>query len=333
MGRKTPDTEIDFDAVMQSHGVSRRAEKRSKAKSRPRVDGSKDGETAHPPSRGTTHQAEAVPKVAPDPQERKDGETERAMAEAEASIRAQLTENERINGQLAATEMKLESVRGERNALAAKLRSLEQGIAEHQKRSVTAVLKRAGCQNEHEIRRALSSLLETFPKQVIGALDPVSSDAFEELIERSLFLVCKAPECQLRSKVVVVHVSRPRCEMCGGSSIQSAFRVWLDICARHGVKRVTIVGGSPAYHQALEELIDSLKPNMKLSLVNGTRARNKKRVQADMRGSDLVIIWGATMLKHSTTQNYKGGPAKVTRVTHRGIAGMLRRSGEMLNQA
>ena len=131
------------------------------------------------------------------------------------------------------------------------------------------------------------------------------------------------------TNTVVVYVPRGRCEVSGGSDVQANFHGFVQACLDQEVRKVTIVGGSPAYRKQLKLLAGAHDDAPKLNLVSGTRRREKRRAEADMRASDVVVLWGGTELDHSVTSVYTGGAARLVRVAHRGIARMLQlvRSG------
>ena len=123
--------------------------------------------------------------------------------------------------------------------------------------------------------------------------------------------------------MVVVPVSKDRCEICSGSDIAASFHGFVQACVDRDVRRATIVGGSPAYRRKLQGLADDDEQAPKLNLVSGTRKREKRRAASDMRSSDVVVIWGGTELDHSVSEVYRGKDARIVRVAHRGIARML----------
>ena len=86
---------------------------------------------------------------------------------------------------------------------------------------------------------------------------------------------------------------------------------------------MTIVGGSPAYRKQLRELANDVG-GPRLDLVNGTRGRDSRKVAADIRGSDVIVLWGATLLDHAVSAAYGKAPAaKRLLVGERGMARML----------
>ena len=115
----------------------------------------------------------------------------------------------------------------------------------------------------------------------------------------------------------------PGCDTCGGSDIRREARRFVDACLNHGTTRVTIVGGSPKYHRQLRELVQHRV--LKLRLVPGDARRSLRQARDDLRGSDLVIIWGATVLDHATSAPYtqQRELGRLHTVQQRGITSML----------
>lgn len=99
---------------------------------------------------------------------------------------------------------------------------------------------------------------------------------------------------------------------------RAAFQV-AEACADVGINRLVIVGGSPPYHSQLRELFGEA---LDLRLILGDARRTSKQALSDIAWADVVVIWGGTILSHSTSQLYKG--ESVLTIAHRGLAGMLR---------
>jgi len=112
----------------------------------------------------------------------------------------------------------------------------------------------------------------------------------------------------------------------GDSDIRQAAFAVASACRGLGVQRLAIVGGTPSYHSRLRELFGDA---IALRLVDGAERRTQKQARGDIDWADLVIIWGGTILDHSTSQHYKGD--SVTTIAHRGLAGMLRTLADELS--
>ena len=99
---------------------------------------------------------------------------------------------------------------------------------------------------------------------------------------------------------------------------RAAFKV-AAACRDIGISRLVIVGGSPPYHSQLRALFGDA---LSLRLVLGDARRTSKQALSDIAWADVVVIWGGTILSHSTSQLYKG--ESILTIAHRGLAGMLR---------
>lgn len=150
----------------------------------------------------------------------------------------------------------------------------------------------------------------------------------EQLLAARFYRVCAAEPCQQAAQASGREPLRvePRghCEHCGGSNNRRAEVAFLEACQRHGVRRVVVVGGSPAVR---EELEDKLGHGVELRMVDGTERRTASQAQSDLTWGDLVLIWGATELHHKVSSHYTqpGTPhrPKVVHVVRRGVAALL----------
>ncbi|MCP4872690.1 MAG: hypothetical protein GY898_28700 [Proteobacteria bacterium] len=187
-----------------------------------------------------------------------------------------------------------------------------------------ATLRERGLGSRDEDIEALLGLLDVRADQLIEAIELASPDQFAALLDERVALVCGRDSCLPDGPTASVTVQARRCEICGGSDIRAAFATFADACASKGVKNVVVVGGSPAYRKQLGALADA-HPDLRMDLVLGTVRRPTHKAEADMRRADVVVIWGATLLDHSISENYKAGTGKARLMTvrDRGITRML----------
>jgi hypothetical protein len=158
---------------------------------------------------------------------------------------------------------------------------------------------------------------------LLARLSPTEPVAFGDWLREHTVLLGPCPHCPDGGSRAVLQVPRARCEVCGGSNIQRTGRQFIDHFLSCGFTRMTVVGGSPKYHRQLRGLVDHHR--IKLRTVPGHSRRSRRQARDDIRGSDLVVVWGASQIAHSTSEHYTGqaSEGRVLVVQHRGIAGML----------
>lgn len=216
----------------------------------------------------------------------------------------------------------------ERRNLTDQNRRLRADLSQHQQArdshtTLRAVLEERGLVDEGEMVTALQGLLARYPRDLLDAVELTSRDRLLRLLDQRVSLAHDPARCDLARSSVVVQVPPERCELTGGSDIRAAFRRLLAACQSADAGYLTIVGGSPAYRNQLTDLAEPHRATLRLNLVSGTQRRERRRAEADMRKSDLVVIWGATELDHSVSGLYTGDAAPILRVPHRGISRML----------
>lgn len=159
-----------------------------------------------------------------------------------------------------------------------------------------------------------------------------------ELLDGRFFSVCSDGAClkvaQASGREPLRVEPRSHCARCGGSANRRAEVAFVESCRRHGVRKVVVVGGSPAVREELEE---KLGREIDLRMVDGTERRTSDRARSDLDWADLVLVWGATELHHKVSGHYThGGPAyshKVVHVVRRGVAALLEEAMTHLERA
>lgn len=154
-------------------------------------------------------------------------------------------------------------------------------------------------------------------------IDLAKRPRIEALLEERFHLTCGQPECdRAATGREVLHADdRAHCRVCAGSSNRRAFQTAEDAFKRHGIRRVVVVGGSPAVHDALRA---EAPATWELRLVDGTVRRTSELARADLKWADLILVWGSSELDHkvSTLYTHTRDPRVVT-VSRRGIAALL----------
>lgn len=150
----------------------------------------------------------------------------------------------------------------------------------------------------------------------------------EAVLAERYFRVCGAPACMqvanTSGREPLLVEPKTYCERCGGSDNQRAVVDFLEACRKKGVRRMVVVGGSPAVREELESRIGG---EVELRMVDGTERRTGDRARHDLEWGDLVLVWGATELHHKVSEHYTNGPPalnhKVVHVARRGVAALL----------
>jgi multidrug efflux pump subunit AcrA (membrane-fusion protein) len=260
-------------------------------------------------------------------------EARAAQAEARAAAAEAILQQTRQAA--AAAEQAQHALDAERRGLAEQSRRLRAALTEHEHRaaeqlSLREVLSRRGLADTGEMVEALQGMLAQRPEDLLDVVELTSPGPLMNLLDQGLALVHDPASYTLGDTSVVVRVPPERCEITGGSDIRASFHHLITACEHAGVSALTVVGGSPAYRQQLATLAAPHRPTLRLNLVSGTRRREKRRAEADMRKSDLVVIWSATELDHSVSALYSGNSAPIVHVPHRGISRMLDHVAEWL---
>jgi hypothetical protein len=158
----------------------------------------------------------------------------------------------------------------------------------------------------------------------------------EALLRERFFLACSSSICQgalrkARPKAAGLTVpSTAVCEYCQGSDNHRALLRLAEACARARVRRILVVGGSPALHT---ELIHMKPAEWELRLVIGTERRTLDRAKADLDWAQLVLIWGGSELDHKVSTLYTtraDAKGKMVSIAKRGIAALFTAAAEHL---
>lgn len=135
------------------------------------------------------------------------------------------------------------------------------------------------------------------------------------------FLHCPEAACTAAGKASGkpgLVVRKHACSACGGSNARRAVHDALEACARAGIKKVCVVGGSPAIR---EELLRTVGHALRLTLVDGTQTPDLTQARAHVRGHDVVVILGSSELNHKLSNVYEAHRADghVITVARRGV--------------
>lgn len=325
-GQKPGQTQGKAQGQTQGKAPPSTARKPPLAGREPPVQAPKPGMARTPAAAPAARQA---PEQAPEQAISRELEALRqSLAAAEAARRAAEDEARRtLDAERQARGEERQAWEQERKALLEQGRELGHKLARAERaaaahRSLLDVLEDRGLAGADEAIRVLQSLMEKRPTELMQAIQLTSAEPLASLLEQRVALVAHDLDVNLGPDCVIVRVSPERCEISGGSDIRVHFRRLLDACRQAQVHKLTIVGGSPAYRSELKRLAEPHHKELELNLVSGTQRRERKRADADMRTSDLVVIWGATELDHSVSSVYTRAENRLI-VRHRGISRML----------
>ena len=120
---------------------------------------------------------------------------------------------------------------------------------------------------------------------------------------------------------MVVLVTGPSCEVCGGSNNRRAAQRLTERLRILGVERMLVVGGTSAQHAELDQLLGS--EGLHLRYVDGAVGSHSKRdSEPDLRWAQVMVIWGATPLPHKVSYLYTDAPPDHVRVVKLGRRGI-----------
>ncbi len=237
-----------------------------------------------------------------------------ARAEAEAAAAAAAAQTE----ELTALRVDVERLDHERRALQ---RQLNEAPDEAPATPAARVFTDRGLTPGDEHHEALAELAVQRPAGLLAALVLADPAPLADLLDRRVVLA--GPDAAPTGDAVVIRVSTDRCELGGASDVAAAWHRFAEACTAAGVRRVTVVGGSPTYRKQLKDLV-ALGVGPELRMVSGTQRRPKHKADNDIRNSDLVLVWGGTELDHAVSGPYTDAKSgKVVVIAHRGISGML----------
>jgi hypothetical protein len=147
-----------------------------------------------------------------------------------------------------------------------------------------------------------------------------------EVLEARFMRVCARGDCQSAAaalddpRVRVAASEQAFCETCGGSADRTALDAMARACAARGVRRLCIVGGSPATRERLQRTLRG--SGLELRLIDGTTSHSLKSAESNTAWAHVVLIWGSTELDHKVSLLYRG--PKVVQIARRGVQELAR---------
>ncbi len=103
------------------------------------------------------------------------------------------------------------------------------------------------------------------------------------------------------SGLPIVRVEPRRCLGCGGSSIRRAARAAVEACERADIRRVLLLGGSPAAQNEIRQQVAELSCRLTVEFIEHGRNVTEKDARAALRRVDAVFAWSGTPLDHKVS--------------------------------
>jgi hypothetical protein len=176
-------------------------------------------------------------------------------------------------------------------------------------RRARAVLEAAGLTNAR--KKAIAGYK-------LAAAEGALASALVRVCGGGCAALARAMSTERREPVVT---SSATCEVCGGSNNRRAAIACAITLRRNRVRRLLVVGGSAPQQHELRSLLEG--DGITLEFVDGTaRSHSQRDAIANMRRADLVVVWGATPLRHAVSNLYTDAPlpgVRVITVPRRGI--------------
>ena len=142
-----------------------------------------------------------------------------------------------------------------------------------------------------ENRTALKKIRKLLPEHVsrLFSREDLSEDqaaALKTAIEEKVGLCCGDPVCRslledrFGKKAIFPTRLPAACRLCGGSAIHRGMELLASACEKEAIRRILVVGGSPASHNELNE---HRPVGLEFRLVEGDINRDKQRAAADLK--------------------------------------------------
>ncbi len=192
--------------------------------------------------------------------------------------------------------------------MAWRARALELERASQDGANLAGLLEAHGLRDLDDQVRALRALLDARESAgaFVRALRNVDAGAIDRLIGDRLTRVCAHPICNqvaaLAGRLAVRVDDEPRCAVCRGSVDRRWFARMVQECGRGGVRRLLVIGGTPATHQLLRDL--SQGQPVDLRLVAADEPVSAPRAQSRVEGCDVLVVWSAWVVDPEVTAPY-----------------------------
>lgn len=142
---------------------------------------------------------------------------------------------------------------------------------------------------------------------LIRAIRQVDAAALTKMISGRVTRTCAHPLCdeiaRLDDRVRVRVDDASRCEICQDSPDRRWFARLVRECARAGVRRLLVIGGSDATQRVLRELAQG-QP-LDLRLVADAEPAPAARVRGRVEGCDVLVLWSGTLVAPDLSAPYE----------------------------
>ncbi len=257
-----------------------------------------------------------------------------AFAAQAAAFAAQAAALSEAQAQVAGLTAKLKEVEEHRSSLhqrfearTTELEALKAGQQSEEDASFTAMLTDRGLAPRTEADLFLRAVADAhLGAKLVGLLSTHERSALQAFLDDSLALRGGCPACPDPAGRALMRVVRSRCDLCEGSDMRRRAAELTDALLVAGHNRLVFVGGSPAYYTQLDKLL--IDRRIRVTKVPNGRNIRKEDAKSQLQNSDLIVIWGSTIIDHRVTELYTKQPAdkaRVITIAHRGMTGMMER--------
>lgn len=180
------------------------------------------------------------------------------------------------------------------------------------------LLQARGLRGLDEQERAIGSLAsKRLLRELLPHLRVEEASEVARLLERRLVLVEGEPPA-LSAGLVPVQVAPERSELPRASEVQRLLEKLGEQLMLHGLTRVALVGGRPAWQRLIHAGLD---PRIELRF-SPTAPRSRAEAEAELARVDVLILWGVPLLDEAAVA-YEGGRALVIRADDQGLPGLV----------
>ena len=208
---------------------------------------------------------------------------ERVREEVSAEREALAAERARLESQRAELTAEIAATRRERSALRERIDALE-ATRQEDRTFLSFMLHERGLRGMDECERALAALAERRQlRPILELLRCDRPDRVVDVLSQRLVLVGGEVPSGLPETLAAVSVAPDRADVPGERDLSRALARFGEILMLHGLRRLTVVGGRPAWHKTLREGLD---PRVDLRFIASAGDIGA------LVHHDLCVLWG-----------------------------------------